>query len=208
MVACATSSSAWLSSSTAKRAGTFASNGTRCRSRSQKAWMVSILSPPGVSTARANRRRARRSRSAPGRTPSSSRSSSREASSSSVTHWPRRSKTRIAMFGGRRLGEGQAEDLPGRRAGKQEPQHAVGQHLRLARAGIRRDPGRGARIGGARCCASAYSRGTREIGCQCARDAHDCAPPRPARSQATIPSRVRDGRIRRSGARISEMAAT
>ena len=62
----------WLSSSTAKRAGTFASNGTRCRRRSQKAWMVSILRPPGVSTARAKRRRASFTLAALGRSPSSS----------------------------------------------------------------------------------------------------------------------------------------
>jgi uncharacterized protein (DUF1684 family) len=64
-VAAAVRSALWFSSSTVKRAGTRASIGTRCRMRSQKAWMVSILRPPGVSTERAKSRRARRSCSRP-----------------------------------------------------------------------------------------------------------------------------------------------
>ena len=38
------------------------------------------------------------------------------------------------------LGIGQAQDAFGRRAGQQQPRHAVGQHPRLARPGIRRQP--------------------------------------------------------------------
>ena len=49
----------------------------------------------------------------------------------------------------RRLGEGEAEDALRRRAGQQQAQHAVGQHLGLARAGRGGDPGRRRRVGGA-----------------------------------------------------------
>ncbi len=49
---------AW-SSSTVKRGETPASSGKRRSSFSQKAWMVWIFSPPGVSSARANSLRAR-----------------------------------------------------------------------------------------------------------------------------------------------------
>ena len=47
------------SSSTAKRAGTLASNGNCCSSRVHSAWMVCTFSPPGVSSAEANSSRAR-----------------------------------------------------------------------------------------------------------------------------------------------------
>ena len=47
------------SSRMSKPGGTPASSGKRCSSRSQKAWMVCTLRPPGVSMARANSRRAR-----------------------------------------------------------------------------------------------------------------------------------------------------
>ncbi len=47
------------SSSTVKRAATLASNGNWCSSLVQKAWMVCTFKPPGVSSADANRRRAR-----------------------------------------------------------------------------------------------------------------------------------------------------
>ena len=46
------------SSSTAKRAGTLASNGNCCSSRVHSAWMVCTFSPPGVSSAQANSLRA------------------------------------------------------------------------------------------------------------------------------------------------------
>ena len=65
--AIASSAAAALSSSTENWPGTFASNGNWCSSRSQKAWMVWIFSPPGVSSARAKSRRASRISSAVGR---------------------------------------------------------------------------------------------------------------------------------------------
>jgi len=46
------------SSSTAKRAGTLASNGNCCSSRVHIAWMVCTFRPPGVSSAQANSLRA------------------------------------------------------------------------------------------------------------------------------------------------------
>ena len=51
--------------------------------------------------------------------------------------------------GGGRLGEGEAQDARGRDARQQQPQHPLGEHMRLARAGIGRHPGRGAGMGGA-----------------------------------------------------------
>ena len=54
--------------------------------------------------------------------------------------------------GSRRLGEGEAEDAAGRRAVEEQAQHPVGEHLGLARAGIGRDPGREARVGGPALC--------------------------------------------------------
>ncbi len=48
----------------------------------------------------------------------------------------------------RRLGEGQAEDARRRGAGQHQPQHAVGQHLRLAGPGGGAHPHRRQRVGG------------------------------------------------------------
>jgi len=47
----------------------------------------------------------------------------------------------VAHLGSRRLGEGEAEDALGLDAFEQQPRHAVGEDLRLARAGIGHDPG-------------------------------------------------------------------
>ncbi len=55
----------------------------------------------------------------------------------------------LRHVGGRRLGEGDAEDFFRRHAGEQQPDHALHQHVRLAGAGIGRDErGRG-RVRGA-----------------------------------------------------------
>ena len=110
-------SSVWLSSSTAKRAGTLASNGTRWSSRSQKAWMVSIFSPPGVSTARAKsvrasaQPRAARALAFEGRRAPPTRAVVVEGhpAAEPLEHPDRH-------VGGGRLGEGEAQDAPGRRA--------------------------------------------------------------------------------------------
>ncbi len=58
-----------------------------------------------------------------------------------------RRKHLIGHIGGGRLGEGQAQDLRGLDAAEQEPDHALGQHVGLARAGIGGDPGRRGGIG-------------------------------------------------------------
>ena len=97
-VSAANMSEAWFSSSTWKRAGTLASNGNMCSKRSHRACRVSILRPPGVSTARANRRRATFSRRRAGGLPVSSVSSAVRAASSRVTQRPRVRNTRIDMF--------------------------------------------------------------------------------------------------------------
>ena len=94
----ASSSSAAVSSSTENRAGTFASNGKRCRIRSQKAWIVWIFSPPGVSTARANRRRASSSRRRSGGCPSTAAMACASAASSSVTQPASVENTLVAML--------------------------------------------------------------------------------------------------------------
>ena len=46
------------------------------------------------------------------------------------------------------LGIDEAQDALGPRARQQKPRHAVGQRMRLSRAGIRGHPGRAFRIGG------------------------------------------------------------
>ena len=72
----------------------------------------------------------------------------------------------------RRLGEGEAEDARGRHALQQQPQHAVGEHLGLARAGIGGDPGGDARLRGALL-------EMRDVGEDFDRCAHDSSPPVP-----------------------------
>jgi len=54
----------------------------------------------------------------------------------------------VGHFGGGRLGEGQAEDAPRRRAGQQQPADAVDEDAGLAGAGVGRHPHRAAGVGG------------------------------------------------------------
>ena len=143
--ASSSSSAASRSSATRKPAATLASKGKRCSSRSQKAWMVWIFRPPGVSMVRANRRRAKASCAASGVAAPVSTISRASASSSKPVHSRERLEDARRHIGRRRLGEGQAEDARGRRAVEQQAQHALRQHMRLARAGVGRHPGRGAR---------------------------------------------------------------
>ena len=97
------------SSATLKPAGTLASNGKRCSRRSQKAWIVWIFSPPGVSIARANRRRAKARLARP----ASARRVRAIASLQArvVEAGPRRQRLEHARrhVGGGGLGEGQTE---------------------------------------------------------------------------------------------------
>ena len=91
--AVAISAAAAVSSRTANWPGTFASNGNWCSSRSQKAWIVWIFSPPGVSSAlREEPARAGASRRAGGAGPAASRS--RLASSASPASSIRRASRR------------------------------------------------------------------------------------------------------------------
>ena len=101
-VNCSRSCTCAVSSSTLKRAVTFASKGNWCRSWAQKAWMVCTLRPPGVSSARAKSRRAR-ARFAPGNEvpsvkPDRSRTAASRAASSSVVQCASVSNTRFAIF--------------------------------------------------------------------------------------------------------------
>ncbi len=89
------SASRW--SSTSKWPATFASKGNWWRRRSQKAWMVWILRPPGVSSALAKRRRASARVRASGRWPSSAAIALASFASGSAVHAPRISKTRFAI---------------------------------------------------------------------------------------------------------------
>ena len=82
---------------TRKWEATFASKGKRCSNRSQKAWMVWIFKPPGVSTVRAKRRRAK-ARSVNAKGAPVLRISLSSASSSSVVHFDNVSKTRRDIF--------------------------------------------------------------------------------------------------------------
>ena len=86
------------SSSTSKRAATSASNGNWCSRRVQKAWMVCTFSPPGVSSALANSRRAMARCVASGVLPVASLIFSSSAASSSVVHSASVSNTRVAML--------------------------------------------------------------------------------------------------------------
>ena len=96
--ASAISAAASRSSATLKLAGTLASNGKRCSRRSQKAWIVWIFNPPGVSIARANRRRAKARPCAFGCGAPSSTIASASAASSRPVHDASVSNTRAAIL--------------------------------------------------------------------------------------------------------------
>ncbi len=96
---CRSISSDWVrSSSTSKRAATSASKGNWCNSRVQNAWMVCTFSPPGVSSACANSRRARSRRAASGLRPSILTISASSSSSESGVHFASSPNTRFAML--------------------------------------------------------------------------------------------------------------
>ena len=134
------------SSRMAKPGGTPASSGKRCSSRSQKAWMVCTLRPPGRLDGDGEQLRApAASRAGVGARSSSSASLRFELARRRVTHSRQRVEHALRHLGGGRLGVGERQDALGRRAGQQQAQHAHGQHVRLAGAGVGADPGRGAR---------------------------------------------------------------
>ena len=87
---------AWPVSSISVKAGVTPASSGNCRnSPAQKAWMVWIFSPPGVSIARAKRVRAR-PRSMPMRPPIAA-SASRSFGSGSIAHSPSRRNRRFCI---------------------------------------------------------------------------------------------------------------
>ena len=74
-----------------------------------------------------------------------SRIAASSAASSSVDPVAERGEHPLRHVGGGRLGEGDAEDFFRRHAVEQQPDHALHQHVGLARAGIGRDERRGRR---------------------------------------------------------------
>ena len=91
--------SAWrISSGTSKRDGTLASNGNKCSSRSQNAWIVWIFRPPGVSSVRAKSFRAAANCWAPGIGAPVATIRPPRSSSASCVQSASLSNTRAAMF--------------------------------------------------------------------------------------------------------------
>ena len=129
---------------------TLASNGKRCSSRSQKAWMVWIFSPPGVSIALAKRRRASSHAGCRARALPCARCAAARATSSSVTQAPSVSNTRVAMLAAAALVKVRTGCCPGLTPSSNRRITRWDEHGGLARAGIGRHPGRGLRIGRAR----------------------------------------------------------
>ena len=80
-------------------------------------------------------------------------------------------------IGGGGLGEGQAEDLRRLRPSEQQPQHALGQHMRLAAAGIGGNPGRAGRIGGERLMTPQQIRNVEPLAHQASPAGASAAPP-------------------------------
>ena len=146
-VNCSRSCVCSASSSTVKRAATLASNGNWWRSRVQKAWMVCTFSPPGVSSARANNRRASARRAASGAIVRLGADHVVERRIVERGPCGERVEHALGHIGGGGLGEGDAEDFLRLDALEQEIDHALRQHMGLARAGIGGDPRRYFRIG-------------------------------------------------------------
>ena len=192
------------SSSTVNRAATLASNGNWWRSRVQKAWMVCTLSPPGVSSARANSRRARARRAASGITPDLV--ADHVVERGVVERGPGRERVEHALghIGGGGLGEGDAEDFLRFDIFKQQVDHALRQHMGFARAGIGGEPRRHFRIGRrplspAHVFGNGVWRSHWPPRCRCRRS---------RRRYSTIPSRARDGRSRRNASATSDARAS
>ena len=116
------------------------------RSRRRHGWSGCSARPAFRAHARIAMR-ARSSMPAVGGAPASSVSSRRAPRHSRSAHAASRSRDAAAHLGRRRLGVGEAEDLLGRHAAQQQPQHARSQHIGLARAGIGRHPHRTRRVG-------------------------------------------------------------
>ena len=136
------------SSRMSKPGGTPASSGKRCSRRSQKAWMVCTLRPPGVSMALANSRRARSISSGDGARSSKSASADFELGIARRHPFGEALEHARRHLGGRRLGVGERQNALRLHAIEQQAQHAHGEHVRLAGAGVGADPGGRRGIGG------------------------------------------------------------
>ncbi len=143
------SSACAISSATSKRAGALASKGNRCSSLSQKAWMVWILRPPGVSTVRAKSSARRGSSPSRGRVRRAGRDD-RLAQRSVVEPSPQSelSKTRIAILAAAAFVKVRQRIFAGATPLQQQPDDALGKHMRLARSRIGGDPDGGGRVRG------------------------------------------------------------
>ena len=142
----ARSSLAERSSTTAKCGAIPASSGKRLSSDWQKAWMVSICSPPGASST-GEERRARAiaaSRRAARLGSSSAKRQRRARPPASPPSRPARSSRRFAISAAAALVKVRQRMRCGSHAGQQQAQHAVDQHLGLAGAGRGLDPDGGA----------------------------------------------------------------
>ena len=110
--------------------------------------MVWILSPPGVSSARAKSRRASASVVLVGAAVLDVLDGGGELRVGERRPFAEDVEDALRHLGGGGAGEGQAEDAAGVGAGEEQADDAVGEHMGLARAGIGRHPGRGARVRG------------------------------------------------------------
>ena len=111
----------------------------------------------------------------------------------------------LRHLGGGRLGVGERQDALGRRAREQQAQHAHGEHVRLASAGVGADPRGGCGVGGRGLVALRLGDGSQRR-CSPQLPDLDLAQPKrsmaltpPPRSRPTIRPRGRDGRRRHSG---------
>ena len=109
--------------------------------------MVCTFSPPGVSSAAANSLRALARWRAPPRFAPVAAICLVECVVVERCPVRQRCEHAVRHVGGRRLGEGEAEDFRGIDAVEQQPDHTLRQHMGLARAGVGRHPCRCRRIG-------------------------------------------------------------
>ena len=131
------------------RHGTPASSGKRRSSDWQKPWMV-MIGRPGRQVEHA--RQAGCAHVAKLAAPSAGRPGAAARSSPQRRIRQDRETAEIVLdprhhLGGRRLGEGEAEDLLRLGAGQQQAQHPIGEHAGLAGAGRGGDPDRACRVG-------------------------------------------------------------
>ena len=134
-------------SSTRRKCGdSAASSGKRRSSDWQNAWMVPMRMPPGRSSTFANSDRASRSACSVGSTCEGTQFVRQRRV---VQRDPRAERLLQSHrhFGGGGLGEGQALDALGLRAGQHQPQQPIGQQLGLARSRRCADERRYTRVG-------------------------------------------------------------